>query len=85
MEKFNYTFKNTDGLNPEKAGKLIKDILKYSSSIKIKKENRLADARIIFNVLSLNITQNDSVEFLLDGKDETQEAETLKEYLNLNF
>ena len=85
MTSFTFTVKEKNGLNAENAGKLIKEILNYSSSIKILKGSKKADARIIFNVLSLNVNQDDTVEFLLDGNKEDEEAVKLEEYLNSDF
>ena len=85
MTSFTFTVKDKNGLNAENAGKLIKEILNYSSSIKILKGSKKADARIIFNVLSLNVNQDDTVEFLLDGNKEDEEAVKLEEYLNSDF
>ncbi len=85
MKQFTYIIKHPDGLNAKNAGDLIKEILKYSSTIKMVKNNKTADARIIFNVLSLSIEQNDSVDFLVSGENENTESDQLKEYLSLNF
>ena len=84
MEKFTFVFENEAGLKAKESEELIKELENYSSQVTFKK-NHNANARLIFNLLSLNISQGDSVEVLVEGEDEVKDSEALEKFMSAKF
>ena len=55
MEKFSYRVKDPAGIHARPAGIIVKEASKYNSDIKIYANEKEADAKKIFAVMSLGI------------------------------
>lgn len=70
MKEFAYKIKDSVGIHARPAGELVKIASEFESAIKIKKGEKIADAKKIFSVMTLGAGQNDEVLIMVDGSDE---------------
>lgn len=85
MTRFEHIVKKEDGLRPEDIERLIHHLRDYSSEIWFIKDGQKANARLIFNLLTLNIRLTDIITIEVFGENDHLEAETLKTYLQENL
>ena len=78
LEK-NVIIKNETGLHARPAASLVQFVKKYDESIEIILDNKVADAKSIFNVMSLGISKGTEVTLRVDGENEEK---TLEEVVN---
>lgn len=79
MIEKNVTIKNETGLHARPAASLVQFVKKYDESIEIILDNKVADAKSIFNVMSLGISKGTEVTLRVDGENEEK---TLGEVVN---
>ena len=78
LEK-NVIIKNETGLHARPAASLVQFVKKYDESIEIILDNKVADAKSIFNVMSLGISKGTEIKLRVDGENEEK---TLGEVVN---
>lgn len=78
LEK-NVIIKNETGLHARPAASLVQFVKKYNESIEIILDNKVADVKSIFNVMSLGISKGTEVTLRVDGENEEK---TLGEVVN---
>ena len=79
MIEKNVIIKNETGLHARPAASLVQFVKKYDESIEIILDNKVADAKSIFNVMSLGISKGTEVTLRVDGENEEK---TLGEVVN---
>lgn len=86
MKTFNYVIKDQSGIHARPAGLLVKEAMKFQSTVKIEKEGKpAADAKRIFNVMGLGVKCGEEVTVSVDGADEAEAFETLEAFFNANL
>ena len=78
LEK-NVIIKNETGLHARPAASFVQFVKKYDESIEIILDNKVADAKSIFNVMSLGISKGTEITLRVDGENEEK---TLGEVVN---
>lgn len=81
MVRFTFQVKDPAGLHARPAGLLVKEAIKCTGKVTIRKGQRTGDAKRIFNVLSLSIKANEEVEIMVEGDREQEEADALKAFI----
>ena len=85
MIKFEYVIQDVLGIHARPAGLLVREATKYQSSIILYKDDKMADAKKIFNIMKLGVKCGNVVTIKIDGEDEKSAAEgifqILKTYL----
>ncbi|MBQ6143939.1 MAG: HPr family phosphocarrier protein [Clostridia bacterium] len=84
MEKINFIFNNEAGLHARPAGELVKIASEFKSSIVMKKDGKCASAKGLFAIMGLSVKKGDKVEIEIEGEDEKQAKEAIKEFLEKN-
>ena len=79
MVEKNVIIKNETGLHAIPAASLVQFVKKFDESIEIIMDNKVADAKSIFNVMSLGISKGTEVTLRVDGENEEK---TLEEVVN---
>ena len=82
MERFQYISTLEGGLDIKGAGDFVKEVIQSGSKVTVRNGNKRGDAKLIFNILSLNIKKGDCLEFTVEGENETEKALFLKEYVS---
>lgn len=82
MKKITYTIKEEVGLHTRPAGELVKTASLFSSSITVLFGEKKADAKRIFNVMSLGAKCGDYIEIEISGDDEDVAFEALEKFVN---
>ena len=79
MIEKNVIIKNETGLHARPAASLVRFVKKFDESIEIILDNKVADAKSIFNVMSLGISKGMEITLRVDGENEEK---TLGEVVN---
>ena len=79
MIEKNVIIKNETGLHARPAASLVQFVKKFDESIGIILDNKVADAKSIFNVMSLGISKGMEITLRVDGENEEK---TLGEVVN---
>jgi phosphocarrier protein len=69
MEKI-ITVQNETGIHARPASKIVKEAAKYKSSIKIKKEEKVFDAKSIISLMAMAVSKGEQVTIIAEGVDE---------------
>ena len=85
MKQFDFTITDKEGIHATPAGILVAEAKKFVSQITIKKEDKQADAKRIFAIMSLIAKQGDTVTVICEGEDEDAAELKLKEVLKQNL
>ncbi len=73
--------KNETGLHARPAASLVQFVKKYEESIEIILDSKVADAKSIFNVMSLGISKGTEIVLRVDGSDEENTAKEVVEFI----
>ena len=85
MVKFQFLVKDSAGLLPEAAGTLVKEAIECTSKVQIRKGEKSGDAKLIFHVLSLSAKAGETIEILVEGEKEQEEAAKLEAFIKANL
>ncbi len=85
MKEFTYTIKDPLGIHARPAGTLVKTAEKFTCEITIHKEDKTADAKRIFSVMSLGVKEGDEIKLTFSGTDEVNAFDTLQNFLKENL
>jgi len=72
---------NRSGLHARPAAMFVQTARRFSSKIVLKKDEKIADAKNILQVLALGVDMGDEVEVVVEGPDEDLAIEELKKLL----
>ncbi len=85
MVSFTFTVKDEMGLHARPAGALVKEAVKCTSKVTIRKGDKKGDLKRIFNVMSLSVKGNEEVEIIVEGENEAEEVAALEKFVNENI
>lgn len=85
MVKFTFVVNDEMGLHARPAGMLVKEAVKCSSKITMRKGEKTGDVKKIFNVMSLSVKANEEVEITVEGENEQEEAAALEAFIRENI
>lgn len=85
MVKFTFVVNDEMGLHARPAGLLVKEAVKCSSKVTLKKGEKTGDAKRIFNVMGLSIKAKEEVEVMVEGENEQEEAAALEAFVKENI
>ena len=85
MTEFTYEIKDQFGIHARPAGLLVKTASDFASSITLIKDNKEADAKKLFGVMSLGVKTDDKVTIKIDGTDENEAKDALVKFFQENL
>jgi len=85
MTEFNYTIKDSLGIHARPAGLLVKTADTFDSEITISKDDKKADAKRIFSVMSIGIKCGDKIKITATGTDEEKAIAEMKKFFEENL
>ena len=85
MVKFRFTVRDPEGFPVETAGQLVKEAIRCTSKVTIRKGEKSGDAKLIFHVLSLSIKKGEKVEVMVEGEKEQEDAAVLEKFIRENL
>ena len=80
MKTFQYTITDEIGIHARPAGELAKLAKEFQSKITVKTEKKQADAEKLMAVMALGIRHGETVTVEIDGADENEAAEAVREF-----
>lgn len=72
---------NETGLHARPAASLVQFVKNYPGEVTIIKEDKEANAKSIFNVMSLGIAKGTEIKLIVEGDDEEKFADELVEFV----
>lgn len=85
MERFTFTVCSLSGLTMEAAGQFVKEAIKCTGKVTIRKGEKSGDAKLIFHVMSLNLKAGEEAEIIVEGEKEKEEALRLETFVRENI
>lgn len=73
---------NETGLHARPAASLVQFVKNYPGEVKIIKDGKEANAKSIFNVMSLGIAKGTEITLVVEGEDEEKFADELVEFVD---
>ncbi|KUO72971.1 MAG: hypothetical protein APF77_09790 [Clostridia bacterium BRH_c25] len=73
------------GLHARPASMLVSTAMKFSSDIIIKKNDKTANCKSILSVLSIGASNGDELEIVIEGQDEADAFNTIKDLFDLRI
>ena len=74
---------NETGLHARPAASLVQFVKNYPGEVKIIKDGKEANAKSIFNVMSLGIAKGTEITLIAEGEDEEKFVDELVDFLSL--
>lgn len=78
MKKVTAVVKPEAGLHARPASMLVKAAVRFKSSIKVEKAGKVADAKRLLSILTLEAKQGEIVTVTVDGVDEEEAIKVIK-------
>ena len=85
MKEFNFTVKAEAGLHARPAGILVKEALKFSSTITMFFNGKEASVKKLFALMKLGVKQGDTVTVQAEGEDEDKAIKAVETFMGENF
>ncbi len=85
MKEFNYVLTDENGIHARPAGILVREAAKFKSSITIQKDDKKADGKRLFSLMSLAAKKGDNILVTIEGEDEEQATKMLQDFLIANM
>ena len=85
MARFQCVSSLENGLDIKRAGEFVKEAIHSGGKVTVRNGARKGDAKLIFNVMSLNIKKGDLLEFSIEGENEREDAVSLEKYVRENL
>ena len=85
MRTFEYTITDPYGIHARPAGMLVKEAARFKSDITLERDGKKADAKRIFAVMGLGVRGAQTVTVNVSGPDETEAADTVRDFLERNM
>lgn len=88
MTKFQIKVQHEVGLHARPASLFVKKASSFQSNIQIRNvsgDSEWVDAKSILGVLTLGVERNHIVEIKVEGSDEEQASDTIKNLIEMNF
>ncbi len=82
MIEKSFVIKNETGLHARPASQFVQKAISFKSAVKVKKDNKEANAKSIISVLSLGAGKGSEIKLIIDGVDEQEAATGLLELLD---
>lgn len=73
------------GLHARPASMLVSTAMKFSSDIMIRKDEKTANCKSILSILSIGAVNGDKVEIVVEGQDEIDAFNTIKDLFDCHF
>ena len=81
MAERNVVITNETGLHARPAASLVQFVKNYPGEVKIIKDGKEANAKSIFNVMSLGISKGTEINLVVEGEDEDKFLDELVEFI----
>ncbi len=85
MKRIDVTLNNEAGLHARPASMFIREVLKYSSDVKVIKDEQEYSGRSIMGILSMGAIKGSKLTIICEGIDENEAIIGLKKLIDSNF
>ncbi len=85
MKEISYIVKGEEGIHARPTAKIIKEVAKYKSNVKIIKGEKIAEGTKVMQIVSLGVKKNDEIIIRVEGSDEEEAVVGLKKFFDENI
>lgn len=85
MKSFEYTITDNEGIHARPAGELVKVAKQYNSTVLIGRDGRMVDCKKIFGIMGLGVKKDQVVTFSIEGEDEDQACDAIRNFMSTNL
>lgn len=85
MIKFDYVISDKEGIHARPAGLLVQEAKKHTATVTLENKGKTADAKRLLAVMSLAAKCGETVTVTVNGENEEQAAQAIKEFLIANM
>lgn len=85
MKEFSCVITDPAGIHARPAGLLVKEAMKFKSTIKISKGTKSGDLKRIFSVMGLGAKSGETITIKVEGPDEDAAASAVEAFLKANM
>lgn len=85
MITFQVKVTSEGGLHARPAALLVNKANQFKAKVTLQKENKIADAKSILNIMTLGAKSGEEIAVVVDGEDEEASAAAIKELFEKNF
>lgn len=85
MKRIDVTLNNEAGLHARPASMFIREVLKYSSDVKVIKDEQEYNGRSIMGILSMGAIKGSKLTIICEGIDENEAIIGLEKLIDSNF
>lgn len=85
MREFRYQITDKDGIHARPAGELAKAAKSFDCQIKLEKDGKTAEAGRMLSVMSLGIQSGDTIRVTLEGPQEEEAEQSMREFFKTNL
>lgn len=85
MINFSIVLTNSLGLHARSAAVLVKALIDYNSNIQLTYRNNTVDGKSLMDIISLSALKGAKLDFIVDGPDEEECSNTIKDIITNNF
>ena len=80
-----FIIKSEFGLHIKPANEFVNRVSKFKSVIKVMKDDQIADGKSVIELLCLFISKNDKIKVIVDGEDEHDVIEVIRDFVEHDF
>jgi len=80
-----FVIKSEFGLHIRPANELVNRISKFKSEVKVMKDDQIVDGKSVIDLLSLFISKNDKIKFIIEGEDEQEVIKVIRDFIEHDF
>jgi phosphocarrier protein HPr len=80
-----FVIKSEFGLHIRPANELVNRISNFKSEVKVMKDDQIVDGKSVIDLLSLFISKNDKIKFIIEGEDEQEVIKVIRDFIEHDF
>ncbi|MCS7151939.1 MAG: HPr family phosphocarrier protein [Endomicrobia bacterium] len=84
MIEIDLIVKRKFGIHLRPATEFVQNISKFKSSVKIMKDDQIADGKSVLDLVTLVLQENDQIKVIVEGEDENEVVKLVKNFFSFD-
>jgi phosphocarrier protein HPr len=81
MIEEDFVIKNKFGFHLKPLNELVRRISQFNSSVKVIKDDQMADGKSLLDLLTLCVAKNDKIKVIVEGEDEQEVIKVIRDFI----